>query len=64
VSEFSENLLRRWEKRHYLRLMLRRANAKHKPVCGWCADGLCEDHDRDCTFRNLPISCACPNRNA
>jgi hypothetical protein len=35
-------------------------------ICGICADGLCEDHERDCVgealFAYLGGHCACPNR--
>lgn len=33
------------------------------PVCGRCFDGLCEDHERDCSFGGV-IPCGCPNAPA
>jgi hypothetical protein len=30
------------------------------PICGWCSDGLCKGDGSDCSFRALPIPCACP----
>ncbi len=29
------------------------------PVCGWCADGLCDGSGDDCAFRGTPIPCTC-----
>jgi hypothetical protein len=34
-------------------------------VCGYCDDGLCENHGRDCHWPSIlggPDLCACPNR--
>ena len=30
------------------------------PVCGRCYDGLCENHEQDCSFGGV-IPCDCPN---
>ena len=32
-----------------------------RPICGWCFDGLCQDHTTDCSFFGWPIPCFCPN---
>lgn len=31
-----------------------------KPICGVCADYLCDDHARDCAF--APDVCDCPTK--